>query len=198
MTTLLTGFEPFGGSPVNASGQVVAAIAATGMPQVATAILPTSYRRAELQLAELLQQHQPDHVLLLGLAQREQVLRFEQVALNLDDAESPDNDGDVRQRARIVEDGPVGYWATLPLDDMAEQARLFGETPRFSHDAGGFVCNHIFFTAMHRLASRGPASRCGFVHLPPLATGDRLVRVVGLVRTWVGQLAAALPESVPR
>ena len=43
MTTLVTGFEPFGGSNVNSSELVVTALAALGERGVITAVLPTSY-----------------------------------------------------------------------------------------------------------------------------------------------------------
>lgn len=149
-------------------------------------------------MADLLQQHRPDQVLMLGLAAGEQALRLEQVALNLDNAESPDNGGEVRQCTRIVEQGPVGYWSTLPLAAMARQAGRIGEAVQFSHDAGGFVCNHVFFSTLHRLARAGGGSRGGFVHLPPLDTGERLVRVAGLVRTWIEDFAAGRSCQPPR
>src|SRR5262245_50053997 len=46
MTTLVTGFDAFGGVAVNSSELVVTALAARAEPGVITAVLPTSYRRA--------------------------------------------------------------------------------------------------------------------------------------------------------
>jgi pyroglutamyl-peptidase len=39
----------------------------------------------------------------------------------------------------------------------------------WSDDAGGFLCNHVFYRAREWLERRGLLVPCGFVHLPPLA-----------------------------
>ena len=186
MTTLVTGFEPFGDSKVNASELVVTALDSLGRPDVITEILPTSYRGSEARIGELLRVHRPRMLLMLGLAEATTKLRFEQVALNLDDSDAPDNDGEVRLRGRVVEGAPVGYWSSLELDRMADASRRLGERVLFSHDAGGFVCNHVFFTAAHLVATVYPATRCGFVHLPVVLQSDkRLSRFVEIVRVWI-------------
>ena len=186
MTTLVTGFEPFRGLQVNTSQLVATAVAAGGRRHLAAAVLPTSYRGAEAQITQLLRRHRPRAVILLGLAAKQAEVRLEQVALNLDDSASADNDGEVRLRRRIVEAAPVGYWSTLALEQMAEDARRLGEAVGFSHDAGGYVCNHAFFIAMHRVKIEFPETRCGFVHLPLVhEPSPRLERLVDLVRIWV-------------
>lgn len=189
MTTLVTGFEPFGGASSNPSELVVAALAALGEVDVVTAVLPTSYRRAADGIGDLVQQHRPRWLLMLGLASDAARIRFEQVALNLNDAAAPDNDGEVRQGRRILAQAPVGYWSTLPLARMAETAYDLGEEVEFSRDAGGYVCNHVFFTAAHLAATRFPDTRTGFVHLPAVEPSDkRLKRFVAIVRTWAEEI----------
>lgn len=188
MTRLVTGFDAFGGLKVNSSEIVVEALAALGESGVVADVLPTSYRRAAARLVELFHLHRPRTVLMLGLAENATRIRLEQVALNLDDADAPDNDGEVRLRRRIVEEGPVGYWSSLRLNPMAKAARDLGEDVDFSHDAGGYLCNHVFFTAAHLAATDFPATRCGFVHLPPLQKSDeRLGRFLDIVRSWIAQ-----------
>lgn len=184
-TKLVTGFEPFGGSQVNSSEMVIASIEALGLPGIATAVLPTSYHRAEAHMSALLRQHRPLRLIMLGLAQSSAAIRFEEVARNLDDCAAPDNDGEVRLDRRILEEAPEEYGNSLYLDRMALVARDLGEEALFSQDAGGFVCNHIFFAAAHLMATDFPDSRCGFVHLPALQQGDeRLTRIVDLVQIW--------------
>lgn len=188
MTTLVTGFEPFGGSQANSSELLVTALDYIGEPGVVTEVLPTSYRRAGARIRELLRAHRPDTLLMLGLAESTAKMQFEQVALNLDDCDAPDNDGEVRLRGRIVEGAPVGYWSSLQLERMANASREMGERVTFSHDAGGYVCNHVFFTAAHLVATMYPATRCGFVHLPVLqAKDERLARLLKIVRIWLGE-----------
>ena len=188
MTTLVTGFEPFGGASSNPSELVVTALAASGDADLVTAVLPTSYRRAEDAIGNLLDNHRPRRVLMLGVDGGAARIRFEQVALNLNDAPAPDNDGEVRQRQRIATQAPVGYWSGLPLGRMAETARGLGEEVEFSRDAGGYVCNHVFFTAAHLAATRFPGTCAGFVHRPAVEEADkRLKGFVEIVRAWIAE-----------
>ena len=188
MTTLVTGFEPFGGASSNASELVVTALAAQAGADVATAVLPTSYSRAAANICDLLRDQRPRRVLMLGLANGSARMRFEQVALNLNDSTAPDNDGEVRLRQRIVVEAPVGYWSTLPLGRMAKVARRHGEEIEFSRDAGGYVCNHVFFTAAHFTTNELPDTQAGFVHLPAVKQTDaRLDRFVEIVRSWTSE-----------
>ena len=111
-------------------------------------------------------------------------MRFEQVALNLDQASKPDNDGELRRNQRIRETGPVGYFGTLPFEQMRQQAEHSGEALELSRDAGGFVCNHVFYTASALLASEFPEAIAGFVHVPPL-DAPRFQRVCNLLERWL-------------
>jgi len=122
----------------------------------------------------------------LGLADEEPRIRFEQVALNLDDSKAPDNDGEIRLRRHISETGPVGYWNSLQLEQMARVACHLGEDVVYSHDAGGYVCNHVFFTVAHLFATESLDIRCGLVHLPAVeGPGDRLMRLLDVVTIWI-------------
>lgn len=186
MTTLVTGFEPFGGFKVNSSERVVTTLAALEDAGVITAILPTSYCRAEKRVGELLDMHSPTTVLMLGHAEKARKICLEQIALNYDDSDAPDNDGDVRTRRTIVEGGPAGYRSSIQLTHMADAARDLGVDVDLSHDAGGYVCNHVFFTVAHRMAMSLPNSRFGFVHLPPMrGSEEELTRLVKIVRKWI-------------
>jgi pyroglutamyl-peptidase len=188
ITTLVTGFDPFGESRVNSSELVVTMLDTLQEPGVITAVLPTSYRRAEARIDDLLHGHEPRTVLILGLAEGLDKICFEQVALNLDDCGAPDNDGEVRLRRLIIQGAPIGYWSSLQLDRMAEAALNLREGVLFSHDAGGYVCNHVFFTAAHLMATKFPGSRCGLVHLPAVQESDeRLSRFAEIVRSWIVQ-----------
>jgi len=186
MTIIVTGFDAFAGAEVNSSQLVIDALAETVHDDVITAVLPTSYRKAGTRIRELIRMHRPKEVLMLGLADGEKAVLLEQVALNLDDCASPDNDGDVRLRQRIKDDAPIGYWSSLPLNHMAEIAWQLGQDIGFSHDAGGFVCNHVFFTAAHVLSTELPECICGLVHLPFISgPGEKLTQILEIVQAWI-------------
>jgi len=59
----------------------------------------------------------------------------------------------------------------------------------FSDDAGGYLCNYVFFRALHVLSSV-PRKRIGFVHVPPVE-----VMPVERQRAWLGNLLDTLSAS---
>ena len=64
-------------------------------------------------------------------------------------------------------DGPVAYRSSLPVDAIVEALRARGIPAAASRDAGGFLCNHVFYVLMRALAER-TGVRGGFVHVPLL------------------------------
>jgi pyroglutamyl-peptidase len=183
----VVGFERFGAHTENPSERVVRALA--GAPGLATAVLPVAYRRAEAQLAATLDAARPDALLLLGRHEGE-AIRLERVALNLDDAASPDEDGEWRSGTPILAGGPVGHWSTLPLEAFAAALASRALPVVWSRDAGGFLCNHVFYLAREWVERSGRRIPCGFVHLPPLEA-LALERQVEAVRACLDLLPAA-------
>jgi pyroglutamyl-peptidase len=161
----VAGFARFGVHAVNPAEVVVHALAARDAA-LATAVLPVSYRRAEAALAALLASARPAALLLLGRHEGD-AIRLERVALNLDDAAAADEDGERRAGTRIRPAGPVGHWSSLPLAEFATALERRGLPFVWSRDAGGFLCNHVFWLAREWSERSGRAIPCGFVHLPP-------------------------------
>ena len=186
MTALVTGFEPFGEHEVNPSALLAEALAED--PDVATAVLPVSYGRAAAELAAAVRAVEPGVVLCFGLADSRTEISVERFALNLDDAVSPDNEG-VVSAAPIDPDGPVAYRSGLPVDEIVAALREQGIPAGTSRDAGGYLCNHVFYSLMDQLARERPQARGGFVHVPPLA----IVPLETLVRAARTALAVAVP-----
>jgi pyroglutamyl-peptidase len=167
---LVTGFEPFLDYRINPSAQLAEALHGLPVPgfEVVGAVLPVAFAAADAALARLIDQLEPAAVIGFGLNGDLEELRLERVALNIDEASQPDNAGIRRCGAPIDPEGPVGYWSTLPLASLAEQLRGAGLPVAFSRDAGGYLCNHVFFQARRLLERRGTPVPCGFIHVPPL------------------------------
>lgn len=164
MPIVVTGFEPFGSHSSNPSGLLVQRL--SGRPEVVTEVLPTSYERAGQRVEALLREHAPSAVLMLGLSARARCLVLERRALNWDDSTATDNDGQRRSGFPIAPQGPRSYASTLPLDRFAALASEAGVQIEFSDDAGGFVCNHVYYRAAHTIEQSALGTRSGFVHLP--------------------------------
>ena len=168
-SVLLTGFEPFGGETINPSWRVAQALhgeRVAGVPVVAR-LLPCVFGAALQMLEAALDEFEPTLVIALGQAAGRCDLSFERVAINLDDARSPDNAGAQPIDRCVIDGAPAAYFASLPVKAIVAALRAQGIPASLSMSAGGFVCNHLFFGLMHRLAAR-PGVRGGFVHLPLL------------------------------
>ena len=159
---LITGFEPFGGEAENPSQEVVRAL--TEDSRWETRILPVAYEAADRSLEAVLAELAPVGLLMLGLHgdPTDGGLRLEHFAQNIDDADLADTAGLRRFGCRIESDGPSAYESGLPLDAFAARLEILEVPYRSSRDAGGFLCNHVFY----RARSLCPDRPSGFVHLP--------------------------------
>jgi len=67
-----------------------------------------------------------------------------------------------------VAGGPAAYWTSLPIKAMAAAIRREGIPAEVSQTAGTFVCNHLFYSLAHVIATQRPTLRGGFIHIPLL------------------------------
>ncbi len=185
---LVTGFEPFGGSSVNPSQQLVVALD----EDVAKAVLPVAYARTADELRRVVRETEPDVVICFGQADGSTGISIERFAHNLDEATMIDNNAVAGSGVAIDEVGPAAYPSTLPVDAIVAALRAEGIPAAPSRDAGGFLCNHVFYVLMRLLEEERPHAIGGFVHVPllpeqalerdsasmPLATLVRAARVV--------------------
>jgi pyroglutamyl-peptidase len=169
MKALVTGFEPFGGDRVNPSFEALARLPRRlGTLDIATAAVPVAYGRALPLLRAQIAASVPDIVLCTGLAGGRAELSLERVAINIDDARIPDNDGSQPVDRPVVAGGPAAYFATLPIKAAAAALREAGLPAAVSNSAGTFLCNHVFYGLMHEAALGGNRFRGGFLHVPYL------------------------------
>lgn len=169
MTILLTGFEPFGTVQDNPSHRIVEHIVAQNHTDIVTHIFPVDYVKAGKQLKALITEHQPQAIVLLGVAQSRNAISLERIAINVNDAKIPDNMGNYKIDKRIIEDAPVAYWSTLPLQKMYMAIEKTEIAVKMTYHAGAYLCNHVFYIARHTLETNGNNSiPCGFIHVPDM------------------------------
>jgi pyroglutamyl-peptidase len=169
MKALVTGFEPFGGEPINPALEAIAHLPARlDAIEIVTAALPAVFGRALDALEDAIIANDPDIVLCVGQAGGRPALSLERVAINIDDARIPDKAAQQPIDRPVVAGGPAGYFATLPIKAAAAALRDAGLPAIVSNTAGTFVCNHVFYGLMHLAATRGLRLRGGFLHVPYL------------------------------
>ena len=210
MRVLLTGFEPFGGSQVNPSGQVVHTLARDGVPGVTlhSAILPVDRQGGPATRLNAVRALHPDAILCLGEAMRRMAISIERVALNLLDYRIADNAGHQAVDEPIVPDGPAAYFVTLPVRAMLEAVRAAGIPAELSLSAGAFLCNQVTYELLHYLTTHQLDIPAGFVHLPalpeqvanvyPLMPSMALETTTCSIRAIIGALQATIPSPAGR
>jgi pyroglutamyl-peptidase len=172
-TVLLTGFEPFEQQQVNASWAAVCAVEAAWDADaqgadLVTALLPVSFARAPRRLAELLAEVRPDLVVCVGEAGGRSAVGVERVAVNVQDARIPDEDGAQPVDAPVVAGGPVAYLSTLPVKACLAAVLDAGVPGEVSNTAGTYVCNTVAYALADLLDAGAGGVRGGFVHVPRL------------------------------
>jgi pyroglutamyl-peptidase len=165
---LLTAFEPFGGEQVNPSQLAVQRLAAEGVDgvELRTAFLPVVYYTAREALRAAIDEHDPDVVICVGEAGGRFGITPEKVAINRNDTVMPDNAGQAPVDEPILAEGPVGYFTGLPVAAIVEALRDAGIPAEVSWTAGAYICNHVFYSLMHLVATERTSVRGGFVHVP--------------------------------
>lgn len=222
MLILVTGFEPFGGAPSNASWEAVRRLPGTlagaggresatqggGGATLVTHLLPVSFERAPRELEEMVRRLRPDAVVCTGVARGRTEVTVETGARNRVHARMADEDGNAPQDEplELAAPGapalPARRETTLPVDRLVEAVALQGVPVRASDDAGLFVCNATYHTLL-RLAEGDPAhpgalAPAGlFVHVPAELDLETH-RVVEALVALLSQLAELLWEGVGR
>ena len=167
MKLLLTAFDPFGGSPINPALEAVKLVAnQIGDVQIVKLEVPTVFGKSIDTVAAAMEKEKPDAVLCIGQAGGRYDLTPERVAIYLDDARIPDNEGNQPIDVPIFQDGAPAYFATLPIKAMVAKIREAGLPASVSNTAGTFVCNHLMYGVLYTLAKHYPGVKGGFMHVP--------------------------------
>lgn len=167
MKLLLTGFDPFGGEPINPAWEAVKLVSdKIGDVEVVKLQVPTVFYKSIDAVAKAIEEEKPDVVLCIGQAGGRYDLTPERVAININDARIPDNEGNQPLDGPVFEDGAPAYFTTLPIKAMVAAIREAGVPASISNTAGTYVCNHLMYGVLYTLAKQYPEVRGGFMHVP--------------------------------
>jgi pyroglutamyl-peptidase len=160
-SVLLTAFGPFDGRGVNGSATVAHRLDGTLIAgsRISILVLPVRWGEPERRLPAEVDRLKPMVLLGLGEGQPGRTVYVERVGANA--ARSfTDVDGALPPQAILDATAPASRSARLRFDRSWFTAAAFQVTD--SHDAGGYLCNEMLFTALGQ-----PVITCGFIHLPP-------------------------------
>ncbi|MEO1190318.1 MAG: pyroglutamyl-peptidase I [Pseudomonadota bacterium] len=170
---LLTGFEPYGKTPINPAEQVAKALdgAVIGGAQVQSLIVPNSFFQCIEVVCAAIAETQPQAVVMLGEYGGRAMITLERLGQNLNDGrryDLLDNAGASLQDVMTVPGGPAAHYATLPIRAIVRDLRAAGVPADISDTAATFCCNHLLYGVLHHIATQGLQVRAGWIHLPHL------------------------------
>ena len=162
---LITGFEPFGGQTINPSWQSVLALEnQIGDYSITKLEIPTAFKFGAEKVLEKAEEIRPAVIICVGQAGGRNAITPEVVAINLMDANIPDNLGYKPINERILPTGENAYFSNLPIREIVNAISGEGIPAKLSYSAGAFVCNEVLYTLLHKFS--GANVRIGFIHVP--------------------------------
>lgn len=184
-TILLTGFEPYGNTPINPAEQVARILDGLEVEgvRVVAWVVPNTFFKCVDCVTAAIQEVRPEAVVMLGEFSGRAMVTVERIAQNLNDGTRyglVDNAGNRLQGQLTVPGGPIAYCSTLPIRAMVLAMRRADIPADISDAPGTFCCNHLMYGTLHYLATRQLPIRAGWIHLPALPVVASRVENLGM------------------
>jgi pyroglutamyl-peptidase len=168
---LLTGFEPIWGIRRSPSGDLAKlwgekAVSIPGV-EVKGLVLPQLYGKSTEILCTEIGAFKPHAVLMFGATQKNDPLRLERFAINVERSPMGDNSRIPVQDRPVVRGGPSAYEPTLPVEHLVETLNARGVSSKPSYSAGTHVCNSLMYGVLHHLMTvqQPHFVAAGFMHV---------------------------------
>lgn len=171
---LVTGFAPFGGATANPSSDVARALDGHRVGDVrfvAHAPLAVTYGESTLAALAAARHIGADAILAIGVAGGTTHVRIERRAANAASAPEPDAKGERRKDLRADDAGPLARHTALDVGRIAACLRDAGLDAVTSDDAGGYVCNDLYYRLLSAAVRLDGPRHVIFVHVPANAAG---------------------------
>ncbi|MEM7121312.1 MAG: pyroglutamyl-peptidase I [Pseudomonadota bacterium] len=196
-TILLTGFEPFGTTPINPAEKVAKFLDGDEIDgaRVVSRIVPSAFFTCIDAVCAAIEEVRPETVVMMGEYGGRAMLTVERIAQNLNDGtryKLADNKGRATQGEPTVPGGPAAYYTTLPMRAMVQAMRDAGIPSDISDVMGTFCCNHLMYGVMHHITVNRLDIRAGWIHLPHLPEVAALDDHLGLPSMSVETAAAGV------
>lgn len=167
MKILVTGFDPFGGEKVNPAFEVIKKLKDNiEGAEIVKLQVPTAFYSSVNKTVEKIEEIKPDVVLMIGQAGGRFDVTVERIAINLDDARIPDNEGNQPIDRLVDEEGLTAYFATLPIKAIVNRIKEKNIPASVSNSAGTYVCNHLMYGVLNHIYKNKLNIKAGFIHIP--------------------------------
>lgn len=169
-TVLLTGFGPFPGVSRNASADLVRRLErhyprAVREPRLCAAVLTTEWATVGEQMGDLLAHHRPSVAIHFGVSSRAIGFELETTARN-EAVARQDVVGCLHENERVIAHARLSLKTKLPAASAVMALRARGIRAKLSRDAGGYLCNAVYFHSLRLSEHLSVGHKAIFVHLP--------------------------------
>ena len=167
MKILVTGFDPFGGEPINPAIESVKKLPDNiAGAEIIKLEIPTVRKKSLEKIEKAINEHNPDVILSIGQAGGRFDISIERVGINLDDFRIPDNEGNQIIDEPVFPDGENSYFVKLPVKAMVQNVQKNNIPASVSYTAGTFVCNHVLYGVLYLIEKKYKGKKSGFIHIP--------------------------------
>lgn len=167
MKILVTGFDPFGGEPINPAIESVKKLPDNiAGAEIIKLEIPTVRGKSLEKIEKAIQEHNPDIILSVGQAGGRFDITVERVGINMDDFRIPDNEGNQVIDEPVFSDGDNAYFVKLPVKAMVQNIQKNKIPASVSYTAGTFVCNHVLYGLLYLVEKKYKGKKSGFIHIP--------------------------------
>ena len=199
MKILVTGFDPFGGEPINPAIESVKRLPDNiEGAEIIKLEIPTVRKKSLEKIEKAINEHNPDVILSIGQAGGRFDISIERVGINLDDFRIPDNEGNQIIDEPVFPDGENSYFVKLPVKSMVQNVQKNNIPASVSYTAGTFVCNHVLYGVLYLIEKKYKGKKSGFIHIPflPQQVVDKRNMPSMELNTIVKGLTAAIEAIV--
>ncbi len=167
MKVLVTGFGRFLSNEENPTKEILRLLPKSIYGnEIITVELPVIFDECFDYLKPIIDDNNPDIMLMLGLAGGRKAITLERLAVNLKDAVGPDNIGNIPTDEPIKKDGKEAYFSKLPLRKIMAKLQEKDIPVKLSNSVGLYVCNNIMYHVLYYVDQNDLDVISGFVHLP--------------------------------
>ncbi len=171
MRVIVSGFDPIWGIKKTPSGELAklweeGSLKVPGV-EVMGVVLSQKFEKCTEELCSEISSFKPHIVLMYGATQRNDPIRLERFAVNVEHSPMGDNTKIPVKERHIVKGGPAAYESTLPIHDLVETLNAEGIECKPSYHAGTHTCNSLMYGVLHWLQAN-PMEHpiaAGFVHI---------------------------------
>ncbi len=169
MKVLITGFEPQWGIKKTPSGEVAklwadGTLTVEGV-EVRSLVLPQLFGSPAVTVVGEIGAFAPDAVVMFGATQKNDPVRLERFAVNVEKSPMGDNSRIPVEERPCVRGGPAAYESTLPIRHLVDSMNRQNVETRTSFHAGTHTCNSILYGVLHAASTMERPPVVGFVHV---------------------------------